>query len=82
MGGSDDACTDTYYDSSLEHRKGKAKMYDQRGRWRCGCLSDFRAVLLGDYFLYSMGGVVGFCTWLFPFFFIVRKAVLLRSVVL
>lgn len=27
----------TYYDSSLDHRKGKAKMYDQRGRWRCVC---------------------------------------------
>ena len=27
----------TYYDSSLEHSKVKAKMYDQRGRWRCVC---------------------------------------------
>ncbi len=35
----------TYYDSSLENRKGKAKMYDQRGRWRWVC--QIQGVFLG-----------------------------------
>ena len=74
--------------SSLKHRKGKAKMYDQRGRWRCVCLSDFRAVFSflggGDYFSFINGGScwLGLYMAFFFFFFIVREAVLLRFVVL
>lgn len=46
----------TYYDSSLEHRRGKAKMYDQRGRWRCVCRVQ-RVFSWEDYFY--MGELVG-----------------------
>ena len=46
----------TYYDSSLENRKDKAKMYDQRWRWRWAC--EMQGVFLGDCFL--RGGDFGF----------------------
>ena len=63
----------TYYDSSLQHRKGKAKMYDQRGRWRCVCRVQ-GIIFWEDYS--SMGGFVSLCVA-----FIIGEAVLLLGLV-
>ena len=63
----------TYYDSSLQHRKGKAKMYDQRGRWRCVCR--VQGVIFWEDYSY-MGGFVNLGVA-----FVIGKAVLLLDLV-